>query len=170
MSVSCLGFLPFNMPNAKVFMGDGGSILVGFVFAATIVLLSKSLWDFICLSAFIFPFYADEITTMWLRIKDGENLTLPHRRHLYQLLANEYGIAHWKISMGYGVVQVFIGLSMLWFRGFGHISMICALLVYFCGFVTLTYMVRSKKGVSSSFLTKKMIKDYKIRISKIEKR
>ena len=144
MSVSCLGFLPFNMPNAKVFMGDVGSILIGFVFAAMVVLLSKSLRDFICLTAFIFPFYADEITTMLVRIKDGEKLTQPHRRHLYQLLANEYGISHWKVSMGYGLTQLFVGLSILWFRGLGNISMISALLVYFCAFVILTYMVRKK--------------------------
>ena len=144
MSVSCLGFLPFNMPNAKVFMGDVGSILIGFVFAAMVVLLSKSLQDFICLTAFIFPFYADEITTMLVRIKDGEKLTLPHRRHLYQLLANEYGIAHWKVSMGYGLTQIFVGLSLLWLKKFGNIAMISTLLVYFCAFVILTHMVRKK--------------------------
>lgn len=144
MSVSCFGFLPFNMPNAKVFMGDVGSILIGFVFAAMVVLLSKSLRDFICLTAFIFPFYADEITTMLVRIKDGEKLTQPHRRHLYQLLANEYGIAHWKVSVGYGLTQLFVGLSILWVRGFGHILMISALLVYFCALVILTHMVRKK--------------------------
>ena len=100
IAFSCLGFLPFNMPKAKVFMGDVGSILLGFSFAAIVVILSKSILDFVCLAGFLFPFYADELTTMAARIKDGENLFKPHRRHLYQLLANEKRIAHWKISIG----------------------------------------------------------------------
>jgi len=29
----------------------------------------------------------------------------PHRKHLYQLLANEMGIEHWKVSVGYGALQ-----------------------------------------------------------------
>ena len=89
ISLSCLGFLPFNLPNAKIFMGDVGSILLGFVFAAMVVVLSRNFLDFVCLAAFLFPFYADELTTMAIRINDGENLLYPHRRHLYQLLANE---------------------------------------------------------------------------------
>ncbi|NIM03667.1 UDP-N-acetylmuramyl pentapeptide phosphotransferase, partial [bacterium] len=62
--LSCLGFLPFNMPNAKVFMGDVGSILLGFVFAGMVIFLSKDFLDFICLASFLFPFYADELSTM----------------------------------------------------------------------------------------------------------
>ncbi|MBW1792430.1 MAG: UDP-N-acetylmuramyl pentapeptide phosphotransferase, partial [Deltaproteobacteria bacterium] len=93
--LACLGFLPFNMPTAKVFMGDVGSILLGFVFAGMVVYLSKNFMDFICLVAFLFPFYVDELTTMFVRVRDGEKLSKPHRRHLYQLLANEYQIPHW---------------------------------------------------------------------------
>jgi Fuc2NAc and GlcNAc transferase len=77
--LACAGFLPFNMPRARVFMGDVGSILLGFVFAGMVVYLSKSVMDFICLSAFLFPFYADELTTMIVRLKNGENLTKPRR-------------------------------------------------------------------------------------------
>ena len=46
-------------------------------------------------------------------VKDGENLLKPHRRHLYQLLANEIEISHWKVSVGYGVLQLIAGLSVL---------------------------------------------------------
>ena len=118
IALSCLGFLPFNMPKARVFMGDVGSILVGFLFAAMVVMLSKSFLDFVCLAGFLFPFYADELTTLYVRIKDEfpsgrmnscgirdgwmDRLMKPHRRHVYQLLANEMGIEHWKVSVGYG--------------------------------------------------------------------
>jgi len=113
ITCSCLGFLPYNIPKAKVFMGDVGSILLGFVFACLVVILSRSFLDFICLAGFLFPFYADELTTMFVRIKAGESLSKPHRRHLYQILANECGIDHWKISAGYGVVQLIIGIVLI---------------------------------------------------------
>jgi Fuc2NAc and GlcNAc transferase len=34
----------------------------------------------------------------------------PHRRHIYQILANEAGIRHWKIALGYGLCQLIIGV------------------------------------------------------------
>ena len=144
MAFSCLGFLPFNMPRAKVFMGDVGSILLGFVFAGMIVLISKSFLDFICLTAFLFTFYADELTTMMVRIKDSEKLNQPHRRHLYQLLANEYRIPHWKISMAYGVTQFIIGISVMMAKNIGSVMVILMLVVYFCGFAEISWLIRKK--------------------------
>ena len=146
MSLSCLGFLPFNMPKARIFMGDVGSILLGFVFAGMVVWLSRSFLDFICLAAFLFPFYADELTTMVARIKNGENLTRPHRRHLYQLLANEGNISHWKVAVGYGLVQLFVGISILLIKNIGNMAIISMLIIYFCGFAGLTCAVRKKLG------------------------
>ena len=57
-------------------MGDAGSIFLDFVFAAIVVLLSNNFLDFVCLTSFLFPFYADELITMAIRIRDGENLTV----------------------------------------------------------------------------------------------
>lgn len=130
ISCSCLGFLPYNIPKARVFMGDVGSILLGFVFACMVVVFSQSLLDFICLSGFLFPFYADELTTMFARIKGGESLTKPHRRHLYQILANERGIDHWKISVGYGAVQLIVGTLLLSFRAKWEVVLMLLILFF----------------------------------------
>jgi len=153
LSLSCLGFLPFNMPHAKVFMGDVGSILLGFVFAGIVVFLSKSLSDFICLASFLFPFYGDEIITLGVRIRDGVKLTQPHRKHLYQLMANELKIRHWKISVGYGLVQLIIGASILIIRPLGIFAVLSILIIYFAGFAWVSYFVRRK--------IRAMGKDYK---------
>lgn len=151
MSLSCLGFLPFNMPKAKVFMGDVGSILLGFVFAGMVVLLSKSFLDFVCLAAFLFPFYADELTTMVVRLRDEENLTRPHRRHLYQLLANEMGIAHWKVSTGYGLLQLTVGVSVLLMRPYGLLMIILLLGLYLVGFAFFGFHIR--RGLENNVST-----------------
>ena len=116
IAFSCLGFLPLNIPSAKVFLGDIGSILLGFIFASLTVIFSKNIFDFFCLTGFLFPFYADELSTMLVRFSNGENLSKPHRKHLYQILANEYGIDHWKISVLYGFIQVFIALISFYLR------------------------------------------------------
>jgi Fuc2NAc and GlcNAc transferase len=141
---SCLGFLPFNFPNARVFMGDVGSILLGYIFACVVVVFSKHILDFICLVGFLFPFYADELITMAIRLKDRENLLEPHRRHFYQILANEMGIAHWKISVGYGVVQSLVGLSILLMRHFGVFVVVSLLILYFFGAICINFIVRMR--------------------------
>jgi Fuc2NAc and GlcNAc transferase len=148
-SLSCLGFLPFNMPKAKVFMGDVGSILLGFVFAGTVVLLSKNFLDFVCLASFLFPFYADELTTMIVRLKARENLLRPHRKHLYQLLANEKRISHWKVSVGCGLVQLAVGLTVLFLKPYGIIVILSSLLAYFVAFILASSAVRKNLAPSS---------------------
>ena len=144
MSFSCMGFIPFNVPKAKVFMGDVGSILLGFVFSGMVVYLSKNVLDFICLMSFLFPFYADELTTMVVRLKDKENLTKAHRRHLYQLLANECKIPHWKISAGYGLFQFMIGISVIMLKDMGLIIVVSLLVFYICFFGIFSLIFRKK--------------------------
>ena len=123
-------------------MGDVGSVLLGFVFASLVVWLSKSLLDFLCLIAFMLPFYADELTTTGVRLKNGENLLHAHRRHFYQLLANERGIAHWKVSVGYGLLQILVGIGALVFRGYGDLAVVVFLGSCFAGFAMISYIVR----------------------------
>ncbi|MBW2014432.1 MAG: hypothetical protein JRI69_11710 [Deltaproteobacteria bacterium] len=127
-------------------MGDVGSILLGFVFAGMVVYISKSFLEFVCLAGFLFPFYADELTTMMIRIRDGEKLSKPHRRHLYQLLANEYQIPHWKVSVGYGFAQLLIGISILLIKDIGYMAVISALVFYFGFFMMVSFFVRKKNG------------------------
>ncbi|HOO89542.1 MAG TPA: hypothetical protein PLA74_01840 [Syntrophales bacterium] len=144
VSLSCFGFLPFNIPKARVFMGDVGSILLGFVFAQMVVLLSRSILDFVCLISFIFPFYADEILTMGIRLKSSDDLFKPHRRHLYQILANEGEVSHWKVSAGYGLFQLAVGSVILILRPFGVISASLWLAVCLCGFILANILFRRR--------------------------
>lgn len=144
ISISCIGFLPFNVPTAKVFMGDVGSILLGFVFSGLVVYLSKDVLDFICLTSFIFPFYADELITMAIRLKNKESLTTAHRRHLYQILANEFGISHWKVSIGYGILQLMSGISILLVKSMGLIKVLSVLVLYSCLFAICSFIFRKK--------------------------
>lgn len=143
ISLSCLGFLPLNMPKAKVFMGDIGSILLGSVFASLVFLASKTALDFLCMVSFLFTFYADELTTMFVRLRDGENLTQAHRRHIYQLLANEKGVPQWKVSMGFGFLQLAVGVGAMVLKPYGILAVLTTLLLGFIAFASVSFYLRS---------------------------
>lgn len=147
VALACLGFLPFNMLRARVFMGDVGSILLGFLFAFLVVQFSQDFLDFICLAAFLFPFYADELTTMWERYRNGERLSKPHRRHLYQILVNEYGRPHWIIALIYGVGQILVALTVVWTRRAGVLPVTALLLFYFFLFLCISSSLRRRIAV-----------------------
>ena len=66
----------------------------------------------------------------------------PHRRHVSQLLANEKGIAHWKVSVGYGLLQLFVGLAVIGIRPVGLIPVIGFLAMCFIGFSAFGFSVR----------------------------
>ena len=142
IAFACLGFLPFNVPKARVFLGDIGSILLGFLFAGFVIKLSHNILDFITMAAFLFSFYVDELTTMWVRIRDGERLGVPHRRHLYQLLANEYRWPHWKVSLLYGTAQAFIALTIIFVRSWGILFVLALLAFYFMVFTCVSFYYR----------------------------
>ena len=144
IALACMGYLPFNMPRARVFMGDVGSILLGFVFAAMVVTLARNYHEMVFFAGLLFPFYADELTTMAIRLRDHENLFRPHRRHLYQLLANEAGIAHWKVTLLYAAIQLVVGAGILLANAHNLWVAVIFLVVSFILFTFISLLVRRK--------------------------
>ena len=84
---AALGFLLFNFPPAKLFMGDLGSTLLGYLSAVTMLRADHSasvpLW--ISLLAFS-PFFVDASVTLVRRTLAGERPWRPHHSHFYQRL------------------------------------------------------------------------------------
>ena len=98
------GFLPFNFPRARIFMGDVGSQFCGFILAILAVVASR--FDNVELSFLIVPMLLsgvlfDVAFTLVRRTVAGERLTEPHRGHLYQvahrsgLSAAAVTLVHW---------------------------------------------------------------------------
>ena len=79
---------------------------------------------------------------MFVRLKDKESLLRPHRRHLYQILSNEYRVAHWKVSLGYGVAQFVIGASILGLKNAGLMVVFVLIILYFFGFSLFSFFIR----------------------------
>lgn len=144
ISASCIGFLFFNFPKAKVFLGDVGSILIGFVFSCLTVLLAHSAIDFFIMAGFMLPFYIDEVSTMVIRLKNRESLIIAHRRHMYQLLVNEMGTPHWRVSVGYGIFQAAVGLSAIAVKPLGISAILLTYFIYSMLFIVISLFIRFK--------------------------
>lgn len=107
VSAAALGFLVFNLPPAKMFMGDGGSTVLGLALASLALLgvLEKN-WSIAVPIALFVPFWADATYTLLRRIALGYAPTQPHREHLYQRLALA-GLGH------RGLLMWIIGWNLL---------------------------------------------------------
>jgi UDP-GlcNAc:undecaprenyl-phosphate GlcNAc-1-phosphate transferase len=110
------GFLVFNFPRARLFMGDVGSQFIGFSFAALAVIAAEidasrtSLW---VVPLLFFNFIFDTAFTFFRRALRGENVTQAHRSHLYQLL-NQIGWSHVRVSLFHYVVTISQGLGVVY--------------------------------------------------------
>lgn len=149
LSAGCLGFLPFNFPKAKVFMGDVGSMFLGFTFAVFVVELSTSINIFLCLITFLYLFYADAIATFYCRWRKGENLMQSHRSHLYQYMCNDLSIPHWKVSTLYALVQLILGVLSLFAYSKGLILQVTMLGIFIISFIGIYRVVKGIKKRSA---------------------
>lgn len=89
---ACLGFLVFNWPPAKIFMGDVGSGFLGFLFASMALVThletSVTVWTWAIVLA---VFLVDASLTLSVRLLRGERIHEPHRSHAYQNAARRFG-------------------------------------------------------------------------------
>ncbi len=100
---AAMGFLFFNVPPAKIFMGDGGSTLLGLVLAAISVAgVFENAWSAAVPVALFAPFWADATWTLARRLLQGHRATTPHRDHIYQRLVlaglGHRGLFVWMIA------------------------------------------------------------------------
>ena len=111
--LACLVFLFFNFrKKAKCFMGDIGSMGIAFWVVALIGLLMMKTGE-IKWILFLAVYGVEVISTILERLKLKENIFEAHRRHLYQLLANEKKISHLKVSALYAVVQLIVNAIVI---------------------------------------------------------
>jgi Fuc2NAc and GlcNAc transferase len=109
-----LGFLVWNWPPAKIFMGDVGSGYLGLVFA--VLALASARGDPRWLSAWAIlgaTFLADSGVTLARRLLRRERVYQAHRTHAYQWLARRYG-SHARATSLYLAIDVLWLLPLAW--------------------------------------------------------
>ena len=117
--VAILGVLVFCIFNfrpkgkAKCFAGDVGSIGIAFILLFLIGRLIISTGDVTYL-IFLLVYGVDGCLTIIHRIMLHENLGVAHRKHAYQLMANELKIGHVKVSLLYMGMQLVVSLGFIY--------------------------------------------------------
>ena len=87
VAASALGFLPFNFPPARIFMGDLGASLLGYLCAVTMLSAERSASVPLWIPVLVFsPFIVDASVTLVRRVLAGEPPWRAHRSHFYQRL------------------------------------------------------------------------------------
>jgi Fuc2NAc and GlcNAc transferase len=117
--IACLsGFLFWNWPKAKIFMGDVGSTQLGFILVVLGIYFHNiykfSILNWIMLSS---PFWFDATLTLYRRWRNGEKLSEAHRKHVYQRIVQS-GFSHLKVNMWLLVINGFVLLMILIYREF----------------------------------------------------
>lgn len=108
ISAIILGIFNFRT-KAICFSGDVGSIVMGFFILYLMVelILTTSDASYII---FLIVYAIDTVFTIFQRLFAGENIFLPHRLHLYQILANQWEIKHYNVSLIYASIQLIINI------------------------------------------------------------
>ena len=106
LAAACIGFLPWNFPRARIFLGDVGSGGLGYLVPALALLAMREQGiDVVRAHLPLLPLFGDAVTTIVRRWQRGERLTQAHRSHLYQRLANG-PLDHTAVTLVYAAVSL----------------------------------------------------------------
>lgn len=138
------GFLLWNLPPARIFMGDVGSgflgiLIGGMVFQAATV-APQLLWAWLILLG---VFIIDATFTLFRRFKRGDRLDEAHRNHAYQHASREYG-AHLPVTLAVLAINLLWLLPWAGAVALGFIDGLLALSIAYLPLVVLA--VRFKAG------------------------
>ena len=113
VTLSLLVFCFFNFrKKAKCFAGDVGSLSIAFIIIFALGRLILQTGDFTYI-LFLALYGVDSVLTICHRIMLHENLGQAHRKHAYQLMANELRIPHVVVSSIYMVIQLAISFGLI---------------------------------------------------------
>ena len=108
LAASCAGFLVWNWPPARIFMGDAGSGFLGFTLAALSVITHSSgaleIWAWLILMG---VFIVDATVTLVTRIIRGDPWMSAHRSHSYQRAAR-------RLDSHFAVTSIVVLINLLW--------------------------------------------------------
>ena len=117
--VAILGLLVFSLFNfrpkgkVKCFAGDVGSIGIAFIILFALGKLMLATQD-VTYIVFFLVYGIDGSMTIFHRIMLHENLGQAHRKHAYQLMANELKMSHVTVSLLYMAMQLVVSLGFIY--------------------------------------------------------
>ena len=135
------GFLVWNFDPARIFLGDAGSIPLGFLAAALGVLgWQRGAFPFWMPLLVFSPFWVDATLTLWHRWKRGEKLSEAHRSHYYQRLI-QMGWSHRKLALAQYALMAALAWSALALRTAEPIAVVAVLAVWIAVYAGLAFAI-----------------------------
>lgn len=130
LAAACLGFLPSNLPRARVFLGDVGSGTLGFLvamlLAAGLSASGRAQWPVLLLP--VLAMSVDVGLTLGWRMRRGERWWQAHVQHAYQRWSRRSG--HGTVAFAYAIWTALACGFMLWWLGYGLPGALPALLAW----------------------------------------
>lgn len=147
--LSVVVFCWFNFrPKARCFAGDVGAVSIAFILLfmlGALILRTGNLWYLI----FLVVYGVDSVLTICHRLLLRENIFEAHRKHAYQLMANELKIPHVVVSAIYALLQAVISLGAIYLpvNGWVYFGVVVVLL-------SVTYVLFKMKyyGLHEAYL------------------
>lgn len=106
LASACAGFLIWNFPPAKIFMGDAGSGFLGIILASMALQAAsiepQLLWSWLILMG---VFVVDATYTMLRRLIRGEKIYEAHRSHAYQYASRQHS-SHKKVTLSVVLINI----------------------------------------------------------------
>jgi len=134
---AAVGFLPYNFPPARIFMGDAGSVFVGYVVAAMMIMFASRhgmvKWFVGALFIFGLPIF-DTALALVRRVLNRRPIMMPDRSHLYNQVVDRLGLsvrATFAILFAASAAMAAAGLLVLYMRGRHAIILYAAAAVLF---------------------------------------
>ena len=114
LSAATLGFLPFNFPRARIFMGDVGSGALGLMIVVAIGLTLNTIRPPLGAALIVCSAFATDATcTLLSRMLRGRRWYSSHREHLYQWMARS-GMSHARVVAWYMAWNLCVVVPVLW--------------------------------------------------------
>ena len=124
---------------AKCFAGDVGSVSIAFIILFLIGKLIIKTEDFSWIILLV-VYGVDSVLTIIHRLMLHENIGLPHRKHLYQIMANELKVPHVVVSFVYMAVQALVIVGYFYFQAYGYWYLLGSILM-----LSILYILFMKK-------------------------
>jgi FlaA1/EpsC-like NDP-sugar epimerase/UDP-N-acetylmuramyl pentapeptide phosphotransferase/UDP-N-acetylglucosamine-1-phosphate transferase len=142
VAAASLGFVAFNVPPAKMFMGDGGSTLLGLALATfSIKGWHSGYWTLAVPIALFTPFWADATYTLLRRVLQGHSPLQAHRDNLYQRLVlsglGHKGLLTWMIC--WNLISAIVAFALLTSASFSPLAQLLLSLAFGMAYVVLAY-------------------------------
>ena len=144
-SVLVFNFFNFRK-RAKCFAGDVGSVSIAFIILFLIGKLIIKTEDFSWIILLV-VYGVDSVLTIIHRLMLHENIGLPHRKHLYQIMANELKVPHVVVSSVYMIVQALVIAGYFYFQEYSYWYLLGSILI-----LSGTYILFMRKYFRLHFL------------------